>query len=244
MAISSQTIILIAPLFFFLALPHPVRRTPHGESRDRHVDLLSTLPPTYHLRENQVKYHAQPAKANHVQQAEAHSPPNVTLNPIAWVARGGCWSISGKIIAAQGVHTFGRGIFYYEKTTFADFVFEVKLNKLEEGGPFGLLIRYDEKKKEGYTYLLFPHGAYRWAIIRGEPDYSLFQEPAVGMNNDVNVWNTIKIVCRGARFDLYMNDQLLTSITDHTFSSGRAGFFIASDPRQKALFEIVTLKSL
>jgi hypothetical protein len=164
--------------------------------------------------------------------------------PSDWVARGGCWSFSGNVIAAQGVHTLGRGIFCYNKRTYADFVFEVRLNKLAESGPFGLLIRYDEKKNEGYTYLLFPHGEYRLAIIRGEPDYSLFQEPAVGMNKDTNVWNTIKIVCQGAQFDLYMNDHRLTSITDHTYASGRVGFFLGSDPRQKALFEIVTLKSL
>jgi hypothetical protein len=175
-----------------------------------------------------------------------HSQNNTAeiLLPFDWVARGGCWSFSGKIIAAQGAHTPGRGILYYNKKTFADFVFEVRLNKLAEDGPFGLLLRYNEKTKEGYTYLLYPHGEYGLAIIRGEPDYSLFQEPAIGMNKDANVWNTIKVVCRGAQFDLYINDHRLTSITDHNYTSGRVGFFLASDPRQKALFEILTLRSL
>jgi hypothetical protein len=166
------------------------------------------------------------------------------LVPSDWVARGGGWSFSGKIIAAQGTHTLGRGMLYYNKRIFADFVFEVRLNKLAEDGAFGLVLRYNEKTKEGYTYLLFPHGGYKLAIIKGEPDYSLFEEPAIGMNKDNNVWNTIKIVCRGAQFDLYMNDHRLPSITNHAYASGRVGFFLASDPRQKALFEIVTLKSL
>jgi hypothetical protein len=233
---SSKIVFLIAPLFFFLALPYL-------EIGDTRVDRLASSPAVPCLRDNEVKHRTQQPQTNHSRQAEVPSPPSVSLDPSAWVARGGCWSMSGNIIAAQGVHTFGRGILYYEKRTFADFVFEVRLNKLAEDGPFGLLIRYNEKRKEGYTLLLFPHGGYRWAIIRGEPDYSLFEEPAVGMNKDVNVWNTIKVVCRGARFVLYMNGRRLTSITDHTFVSGRAGFFIASDPRQKALFEIVTLKS-
>jgi hypothetical protein len=164
--------------------------------------------------------------------------------PADWVARGGCWSFSGKIIAAQGVYVRGLDIFYYNKSAFTDFVFEVRLNKLAEDGPFGLLIRYDEKTKESYTFLLFPHGDYGVYLLKNERDSSLFGEPATNMNKGTNVWNTIKIVCRGARFDLYMNDHQLTSITDHTYASGRVGFFLGSDPRQKALFEIVTLKSL
>jgi hypothetical protein len=166
------------------------------------------------------------------------------LAPLDWVARGGCWSLSGKIIAAQGTHTFGLGILYYNKRTFADFVFEARLNKLAEDGSFGLLIRYDEKKKEGYAYQLLPHSGYGFYVITNELDSALFSEPAPNMNKDNNVWNTIKIVCRGAKFDLYMNDHRLTSITDHAFASGRVGFFFGSDPRQKALFEIVTLRSL
>lgn len=164
--------------------------------------------------------------------------------PADWVAQGACWSFSGKIFAAQGVHTLSRGIIYYNKRIFADFVFEVRLNKLAEGGGFGLLIRYDEKRKQGYTYLLFPHGGYRFDVIKNERDSTLFSEPATNMNKDTNAWNTIKIVCRGARFDLYMNGHWLTSLTDHAYASGRVGFFLGGDPRQKALFEIVALKSL
>jgi hypothetical protein len=41
-----------------------------------------------------------------------------------------------------------------------------------------------------------------------------------------------------------MNNQYLTTVIDHTYFAGRVGFFVGGDPRQKAIFEIISLKEL
>ena len=161
--------------------------------------------------------------------------------PENWVAHGGCWTFTDSgIIAQAGI--MGRHLIYYNKKRCADFELQVRLNKLAEGGPLGLVVRFDERKKEGYTYLVYPHGQYCFTIIKEEPDYTIFTAPVNNMNQDVNVWNTVKIVCIGSTFELYMNDQLLTAITDKSYKNGRFGIFLAGDPRQKAIFKIISLK--
>jgi hypothetical protein len=64
------------------------------------------------------------------------------------------------------------------------------------------------------------------------------------MNKGTNVWNTIKIICKGPEFEMYMNNQYLTTVIDYIYSAGRVGFFVGGDPRQKAIFEIISLKEL
>jgi len=164
-------------------------------------------------------------------------------DPLNWIAYGGCWEFFGKSIYGQAGGE-GRHLLFYQQKVFRNFIFEVRLNKLAEGGAFGLIIRYNERKKEGYTYIQYPDGGYRFAIIKKELDYSLFQEPASKMNKGTNVWNSIKIIGIGSKFELYLNDQFLTSITDNSYSTGRIGLFLGGDPRQKAVFEIITLKKL
>jgi hypothetical protein len=162
------------------------------------------------------------------------------LKPSNWIARGGCWDFSNNIISAQAI--VGSCKLYYSKAIYKDFTLEVKLNKLAESGAFGLLIRYDEQKDEGYTYSLFPSSGYFFATIGGgDYPHSFSSAPVPFMNKGLNTWNTLKIVCQGAKFDLYLNGQFLSTITDSAYSSGRIGLTIGGDPRQRALFEIISL---
>jgi len=163
-----------------------------------------------------------------------------TFKSSNWIARGGCWSFSKNIISAQAI--VGSCKLYYSKAIYKDFTLEVNLNKLAESGGFGLLIRYDEQKDEGYAFTLLPSSGYWFAkIIGGKDQPSLSAAPVPFMNKGVNVWNTLKIVCKGAKFDLYLNYKFLSTITDSAYSSGRIGLTIGGDPRQRALFEIVSL---
>jgi len=162
------------------------------------------------------------------------------FRPSNWIARGGCWDFSKNIINAQAI--VGSCKLYYSKAIYKDFTLEVKLNKLAESGGFGLLIRYDEQKDEGYTFGLLPSSGYWFAKIIGGNDHpSLSSAPVPFMNKGVNTWNTLKVLCQGAKFDLYLNGEFLSTITDSAYSSGRIGLTIGGDPRQLALFEIVSL---
>lgn len=165
------------------------------------------------------------------------------FKPSNWIARGGCWEFSNNIISARG--TVGSCKFYYSKADYKDFSLEVKVNKLAETGGLGLLVRYDEQKDEGYIFGILPSSGYWFAKIIGDNDRpALSAAPVPFINNGLNVWNTLKIVCHGAKFDLYLNGDFISSITDGTYISGRIGLIIGGDPRQRASFEIVSFTIL
>ena len=124
-----------------------------------------------------------------------------------------------------------------------NFELQVRLKKVAEGGSFGVLIRYDESKTAGYAFTILPHGEYMFAMIKGETDSALFKEP-VDLNRDIKGWDTAKIICIGQKFDFYLNDEFLSSVTDKKYNRGRIGFFLGGDPRQKAMFQIISLKQL
>lgn len=157
-----------------------------------------------------------------------------------WSAQGGCWTFTDDGIVAQA-GTMGLVRLYYKEKSLSNFECRVRLKKLAEGGAFGLLIRYDENTASGYTWLLFPHGEYRFATTHGETDSSLFQEPAY-LHQQQNNWDTLTCCAVNDSFTLFLNGELLKIIHDDQYKKGRFGFFLSGDPRQKALFQIISIK--
>jgi len=160
--------------------------------------------------------------------------------PTNWIARGGCWDFSKRIITAQAYIGCCRA--YYARRTFKDCTFEVRLNKLAEDGSTGLLLRYNEATNEGYIFELWPHGGHMFAIFKGDKRYALQRTtPVIVMKRGYNTWNTVKIVCTGPEFAIFINGSHVDTVTDHTYSSGRVGLRVHGDPRQRAKFEILSL---
>jgi hypothetical protein len=66
-----------------------------------------------------------------------------------------------------------------------------------------------------YTYFKYVGGSLNW--LAG----TWISHAAI--NQGLNVWNTLKVVANGNTFDLYCNETLLTTFTDSSHSSGKAG---------------------
>ena len=162
------------------------------------------------------------------------------FNPSSWIARGGVWDFSKKIITAQGMGQ--RPIAYFKHRSFTDFTFEIRLRLLtDENGSYGVAFRFDEKKDVGYIFGVWPHGGYEFAQLEEGFGYQTGGGQAVYLRDRLKTWNRLKVVGKGAKFDLYINDNLLVTIEDHSFKSGKVGFYLGHDARSILEYEVLSL---
>ena len=160
-----------------------------------------------------------------------------------WVGRSGYWEFTDEVIRGQGFMGFNKS--YYSEEIFTDFIYEVKINKLSEDGNFGLLFRYDEKSDDGYSIQFWPHGGCIFVIADGA-----IEKKKIKINQPLNqligtnIWNTVKIIGIGSRFEIYLNNHLFDIILDYTFTKGRLGLVIKDDPRQIATFKVLKMEAL
>ncbi len=167
-----------------------------------------------------------------------------------WQVRGGSWDFSKKIFKAQGY--LGHNKAWFKDSVFSDFIYEVRLKKLDQNGSFGVLFGYAEELDEGYLFCIWPYGGHELQKIKGG-QVMLKRFIASDLKNQVkglhiikglNVWNTFKIVASGSHIDFYINGHLTCVVNEKNYKSGRLGLYVGGDPKQRALFEILTLKSL
>jgi hypothetical protein len=188
-----------------------------------------------------------PLQVNQQQLIKATTQNNVVspnnneelLKPSNWIARGGCWDFSSKNFFSRGYR--GGNIAYYKKQDYKNFTYEVKVMKIAEDGPLGIIFRYDDARDEGYVFAVMPHGEYFLSTFIGQSDVYLKRGATAHLNEEMNTWNTLKIVVNGAKFDCYINGSFLVSVTDQTYSVGKIGLCNSPDPRQIAKFEVISL---
>ena len=116
--------------------------------------------------------------------------------------------------------------------------------KIAEDGPFGMVFRYDVSNDEGYIFGIFPHGGYLLSKFKGRGSIYLERGASAFINEEMNAWNTLKIVVTGDRFDCYINGSFVKSVRDNTYATGKVGLCNSGDPRQIAKFEIISLVEL
>ncbi|MFZ5518085.1 MAG: family 16 glycoside hydrolase [Candidatus Zhuqueibacterota bacterium] len=181
--------------------------------------LLVNLSPT----------HAQPTP---------HAAPAFTLGD--WVAAGGCWDFSERIISAQGIGE--RPIAYLKRFHFTDFEFEIRLRLLtDEDGSYGVLFRYDEKKDAGYIFSVWPNGSYEFVRFNGDSSCQTGGGQAVYLMDQLHSWNRIKVIGRGNKFDLFINDNLLVTMQDNAFISGKVGLYLGHGATSFMEYEVLKL---
>lgn len=180
----------------------------------------------------------EPTNARQAAKAEKLDPE--IFNPANWIARGGCWDFSKKIITAQGVGQ--RPIAYFKKESFADFTFEIRLRLLtDENGSYGIVFRFDEKKDVGYFFGVWPHGGYEFARLEDCFGYQTGGGQAVYLRDRLKTWNRLKVIAKGPKFDLYINDNLLVKMEDHSFKSGKVGFYLGHGATSILEYEVLSL---
>lgn len=162
------------------------------------------------------------------------------FNPANWIARGGVWDFSKKIITGRGIGQ--RPIAYFKKRSYTDFEFEIRLRILtDDNGSYGMVFRFDEKKDVGYIFGIFPHGGYEFARMEDFFGYQTGGGQAVYLKDQLKTWNRLKVVAKGPRFDLYINDHLLVTMEDHSFKSGKVGFYLGHGPTSILEYEVLSL---
>lgn len=161
-------------------------------------------------------------------------------DPNNWIARGGKWEFSERIIDFQGFT--GCGKVYYAEEDFTDCQIEVKQMKLAEDGTFGLMLRYDELKDTGYSFMVWPHGGYMFLRFESDNHVHLIDGLTIYLNDGLNAWNTLRIECEGTLFHLYVNGYFIQTISDSTYSKGKVGLMACGDYRQLAKFEFISIQ--
>ena len=162
------------------------------------------------------------------------------FNPSNWIARGGVWDFTKKIITGQGMGQ--RPIAYFKKESYTDFEFEIRLRLLtDEDGSYGVVFRFDEKKDVGYIFGVWPHGGYEFARLEDCFGYQTGGGQAVYLKDQLKTWNRLKVVAKGTKFELYINDNLLVTMEDNSFKSGKVGFYLGHGPQSQVEYEILSL---
>lgn len=131
---------------------------------------------------------------------------------------------------------------------FADGVLEVEARAL--GGPldngFGVIFRAQDAKNF-YHFAISSDGYWRAGIVKeGEWRHWFDWQPHPAVKGGAER-NQLRVVMQGARFDFYVNDQLLGSQEDDAFKAGDVGVFALSligGPGVDVAFEWVRVSPL
>ncbi len=114
---------------------------------------------------------------------------------------------------------------------FGDFILEaeVALAKDSQNGWILVACRTDYWGS-GYHFLVSDNGKYAIAIPGKSNAREFLQEPVLSdhINNGFDVTNQLRIECVGDSIRFFINEYLLSDITDDTFSSGSLGLGIAT----------------
>jgi len=196
------------------------------------MPFIASLPLPFNQRQLQ--------KSNAQNKPDSPKSDEEIFDPLNWIARGGVWDFSKKIIVAQGMGQ--RPIAYFKQKSFTDFTFEIRLRLLsDEDGSYGVAFRFDEKKDVGYIFGVWPHGGYEFARLEEGFGHQTGGGQAVYLKDQLRTWNRLKVVGKGPKFDLYINDNLLVTMEDDSFKSGKVGFYLGHDARSILEYEVLSL---
>jgi 3-keto-disaccharide hydrolase/zinc-ribbon domain len=132
---------------------------------------------------------------------------------------------------------------------FTDFQVEVDARQAE--GPldnnFGLLIHYQTDDQDFYWFEISGDGYYS-VDMRQAGQWSTLVDWSTSdaINQGVGATNHLKVVCAGNHFSFYVNDILLTEMSDSAFSSGNIGLAVGTfdEPGVVVSFDNIRVHSL
>lgn len=135
-----------------------------------------------------------------------------------WRAYGGAYHMDGK-----GYNSYART--YYSIGPYANFTYEAYINDLGGSSYTGAItFRGDPSFRNYYSLDLIIPGYYMiYKCING--GYSKLKDFTYhSAIKGFNAWNKIKIVCSSSSITIYINDQLITSLSDTSLTNGYVGF--------------------
>lgn len=151
-----------------------------------------------------------------------------------WNVIGGTWSLvdeSGNNVYS-GTSTADEQVTYALSTQhYEDFTFEADLKAVNNNGHYGVILREDGYGNHYGFYLNAysgSEGQYWFGYWDGTHHAIIGWTSSGGAYTDANEWNSLKVVAKGYTFELYINDELLTTVTDTSMyaSSGYVGLIV------------------
>jgi hypothetical protein len=143
----------------------------------------------------------------------------------------GCWSISEGTYVMTGTNT-GKESYSHYNQEFTDFIYQVDTRKT--GGDsdksaygYGLYVRSDGIQQNYYAFGIVVDGYYMIGKSVGGSFTKLVDWTTSNtIKTGYNQCNKLKIDFQGSTLKFYVNNTLLETIEDTTFSSGKVGLFV------------------
>lgn len=143
---------------------------------------------------------------------------------------GGVCKFSG-----QAYHVIQSNTNYFndcvaKQTNFSDFTYQVEMTIIK-GDRGGLIFRSDKGNTKFYYFRVNQDGLYSLLVYvdtTGTNARILAHGSTPGFTTGLDQTNLVGVVARGDAISLYVNKQLVTSVTDSTYSSGAIG--VTADP--------------
>lgn len=154
-----------------------------------------------------------------------------------WKSKRGTWNFNTTPFFAVGERDFNKS--YLSGRDFSNVIYEVRLRKISKNdGPFGLLVRYDDKDDEGYMLLIWPlQGKYQFSRIVGEKRHRIASGSPKSLKTGAS-WNTIRVTLEASNFDITINGHQVVSLSDDNYYLGKVGLVLHGSSKNRAEFDI------
>jgi len=136
-----------------------------------------------------------------------------------------------------------------EDGKFRDFAIEVDVRQVEGNlnSTFGPIVRYDPDVERYYWFQISGDGYYS-VEETSEGEWIVLQEweASDAIEKGLDATNHIRVVCDGNRFSFYVNDTLVTQLTDGTLRAGTVGLAAgtSTEPPVVVLFDNLRVYAL
>ncbi len=144
---------------------------------------------------------------------------------------GGSCQFTGQAYHAKETQAGFFNTCFANQSHFSDYTFQVDMT-ITSGDRGGLLFRADSVNNKLYYLRLDQSGSYSLFLYvdnTGTNARSLDHGTTTGFNTGLNQKNTVGVVVKGNSIGLYVNKQLINTITDSTYSTGLIGLTAESN---------------
>lgn len=144
---------------------------------------------------------------------------------------GGACQFTGQAYHATETQAGFFNTCFANQSHFSDFTFQVDMT-ITQGDRGGLLFRADSVNNKLYYFRLDQNGSYSLFLYvdnTGTNARTLDHGTATGFNTGLNQKNTVGVVVSGNSIRLYVNKQLINTITDNTYTTGLIGLTAESN---------------
>jgi len=113
----------------------------------------------------------------------------------------------------------------YNTGSYRNFAYQVQMRFLTPDSCGGIILRYQFPSYFDQYYKLYIciDGTYQFGVSTGI--LTLLAHGSSLFNTDVGQPNVIAVVANGTQFVLYINGQMVNSVSDTTYSAGQIGLF-------------------